>query len=80
MSKSSFHATNYGSFSGQIPIDLDGYAHTTQAAWMKAPMDWGSGDVPRSYRLERCKELAAQTRAAVKQADAALDDWRKTSK
>jgi hypothetical protein len=74
--KTRFHVTNYGSFAGGIPSDQDGYAYTTQAGWMKAKLDWGQ-DSSRAYRLERCKELAAETRAAVKAADKALAVWRK---
>ena len=76
---SGFHTSNYGRFIGGIPTDIDGYAYTTQAGWMSARMDWGSdgGRGSRAYRLKRCKELAAETRAAVKAADKALAEWRK---
>jgi hypothetical protein len=75
----SFHALNYGSFSGKIPTDMNGFAHTTQAGWMRAPMDWGTEYLrrgARAARLERCAELAAETRAAVNAADKALAKWR----
>lgn len=82
MSTTKFHASNYGRFSGGIPTDIDGYAYTTQAGWMHANMDWGTDGErgSRQYRLERCKELAAQTREAVKQADAELAEWRKSNR
>ena len=82
MKTKGFHASNYGSFSGGIPTDMDGYAYTTQAGWMGANMDWGpdGGHGSRSYRLERCKELAAETRAAIKDADKALAEWRKDNR
>ncbi len=75
---SKFHITNYGNFSTGIPRDIDGYAYTTQKGWMEANMDWGTdgGRGSRAYRMERCKELATETRAAVRDADKALDDWR----
>lgn len=74
MKTTSFHISNFGSFSGNIPTDQNGYAHTTQAAWMKAPMDWASED-DRAYRLDRCAELAKQTRDEVKKSEAALAEW-----
>ena len=74
---SKFHVSNYGSYSGGIPTDIDGYAYTTQAGWMGARMDWGTDSGPRAYRLERCKDLAAETRQAVRAADKALAEWRK---
>lgn len=77
-----FHTSNYGSFSGNIPTDIDGYAYTTQKGWMQARMDWGpdSGRGSRAYRLERCKELAEQTRVAVREANKALAEWRKNNR
>ena len=78
MKNKGFHTSNYGSFSGGIPTDMDGYAYTTQAGWMGANMDWGSPNPERAYRLERCKELAAETREVVKAADKALAEWRKS--
>lgn len=82
MSKKGFHASNYGSFAGGIPTDQEGYAYTTQAGWMQAKMDWGTdgGYGSRPYRLERCKELAAETRAAIKASDAALAEWRRNNR
>ena len=78
MKTKGFHTSNYGSFSRNIPADIDGYAHTTQAGWMGANMDWGSPCPDRAHRLERCKELASEARAAVKDADKALAEWRKS--
>lgn len=77
-----FHITNYGAFSGGIPSDQDGYAYTTQAEWMKAKLDWGqdAGRGGRAYRLERCAELAKETREAVKAANKALAEWRKSNR
>lgn len=71
----SFHASYYGDFSAGIPTDLDGYAHTTIAGWLAARMDWGTGRVSRAERIETCRDLAAQVRRQVREADAALAAW-----
>jgi len=72
----SFHITNYGSFGGSIPRDIDGFAHTTQAGWMRANIDEGGMRNTRPVRLAHCKELATRTRDAVKAADRRLAAWR----
>lgn len=78
MSTKSFHKTNLGSFGANLPCDLSGYVHLTQKAWMAAPMDW-AGDDDRGYRLQRCKEMAAEAREAVASSEKALGEWRKTA-
>ena len=70
-----FHSTNLGKFGTHVPRDLDGYAHTTIAGWLHARMDWGMGST-RSDRLEIARDLAQKTRAAAKEAQAHLDEWR----
>ena len=68
-----FHVSDYGTFGGGIPADMDGYAYTTQAGWMGANMDWADSERRNlSYRLLRCKELAAKTRRAILRADKAI--------
>jgi hypothetical protein len=75
--KTQFHTSNYGSFNGGIPSDMDGYAYTTQAGWMRANMDWGYPYPSRDYRLSYCKDLAAETRQSVEDADKDIAEWRK---
>ena len=72
----SFHITNYGSFGSNIPCDIDGFAHTTQAGWMGANIDEGGVRGSRKDRLGRCRALAARTKEAVKTADRGLAAWR----
>lgn len=79
--KKSFHISNLGSFGGTITTDLDGYVHLTADAWLDAPMDWGFSDADdddddddaRHYMAE-C--LAEESRTAVRDAEAALSEWR----
>ena len=66
----SFHVTNYGSFSGNLPRDLDGYCHLTAEGWLSAPMDGMT-----EMTAELAEELAAQAREAVEDADAGLAEW-----
>ena len=58
---------NYGSFSSGIPTDNEGYCHLTIAGWRAR-----RGIAPpeaRDFWARRAKE-------AVKEADAALNEWR----
>ncbi len=80
MKNTLFHKSNLGSFGENLPCDLDGYVHTTAQGWMHARMDamaWRG--YTRADQYERCKELAAEAREAVKASEAALADWRKTN-
>jgi hypothetical protein len=72
-----FHKTNFGSFGEGLPCDLDGYVHTTAKGWMTANMDglaWQG--YSRAAKYERCKEMAAEAREALKESTAALAKWR----
>lgn len=76
----SYHKTNLGKFGESLPCDLDGYVHTSAKGWMDARMD---GMTWRGYshaeKYERCKEMAADARAALKESEAALAEWRKNN-
>ena len=68
MKTTTFHATNYGSFGGMLPTDSEGYCHLTVKGWR------GAG-----YGQSEARELAARAKEAVREADAALAEWRDTS-
>lgn len=68
----SFHHTTYGARAAGMPRDLDGYVHTTAAAWLAAPMDSAGGPMTAG----QAEELAEQARAAVRAAEASLALWR----
>ena len=68
---SSFHVSNFGSFGGNLPCDLDGYCHLTAEAWLAAPMDAMS-----PIDEEQAEELAEEARVAVEAAEAGLAEWR----
>ena len=68
-----FHVSDYGTFGGGIPADMDGVAYTTWQGWMRANLDWADCERRNlSCRLDRCKKLAAKTRRAVSRADKAI--------
>ena len=72
MSKyNSFHKSNFGAFGGNLPTDLDGYVHRTQAAWLAAPMDEIAGKMTRAEASQK----ASDARHAVKEAEAGLAEW-----
>lgn len=61
----SFHHTNFGSFGGSLPTDCQGYVHLTVKGWMDA-----------GKSREEARELARTAKAAVAEAEEALDAWR----
>ena len=76
MTTTSFHKSNLGSFGTDLPCDLNGYVHTTAAAWLDAPMDISDSDrADADYMAEWAAEMAAQTIAAVAESEKALADW-----
>lgn len=78
MKTTSFHKTNLGGYGESLPCDLDGYVHTSIAGWMSANMDGMAWDgYSYAQKRESCREMAAAARAAVKEAAAALDGWRR---
>lgn len=88
--QTSYHHTTFGQFGRELErlADIDGYVHTTAAAWMDAPYDWGTdapdegNDSPeeladkRRYISDACEELAEKSRIAIKEAESALQEWR----
>ena len=72
---SSFHKSNFGKFGSSLPVDMDGYTHTTTEGWMSAPVDFAgqalTGDDLREWAAER----AAESRTAVERAEADLAAW-----
>lgn len=78
---SSHHKNNFGMYGEGIRVCLDGFAYTTAQEWMEARMNWGSsyGDdkESREAQYNRCKELAAQSREAIKSAWKAIANRQK---
>ena len=72
----SYHQSNFGAYGLKMPTDRAGYTHTTQREWMAADIDWGTDVGWRSYRRDRCRELAQESRAAIHLAECAVQDWR----
>lgn len=60
-----FHASNYGRFGAMLPTDTHGYVHLTIAGWVRA-----------GYSRDEARELARNAKAAVREADEALVQWR----
>jgi hypothetical protein len=60
-----FHATNYGRFGDSLPTDSEGYCHLTVKGWRDA-----------GYSTEEAREKAKAAKEAVREADAALAEWR----
>jgi len=61
-----FHISQFGSFKGGIPADMDGYAATTALeVWA---LEW-----PERLTYEQAGALADETVEAVERADAALN-------
>jgi hypothetical protein len=65
MSKTTFHASNFGSFGGNLPTDTEGYVHLTIKGWIAA-----------GYSRDEARELAARAKEAVADAEKALENWR----
>jgi hypothetical protein len=74
-----FHQSNLGQFGKCLPTDMDGYVHTTISGWMSAPIDWAGQRPLRAELREWARDKAAESRAAVKAAEAGLAEWRKSN-
>jgi hypothetical protein len=68
----SFHRHNFGMYGGGIPVDLDGYTHTTAREWLAAPMDTGTDG---ALTDEQAEDLAAQAVEAIEVAEMAISAW-----
>ena len=65
----SVHISNFGSFSGHLKGDQDGYVHTSIKAVMKGTWD---GDLTH----DRAAEIAAENRKAIANAGLDIAAWR----
>lgn len=72
------HKSNFGSFGDGLPVDLDGFTHTTTAGWMSARMDGLAWD-GYSYvqRRDACRDMAAKARKAIRDAQREVNAWRR---
>jgi len=70
-----YHYSVYGDHGRDLPRDLDGYVHLTAAGWLAAPMDTAG----QPMTDDQAEELAEQARAATREAEAELADWRRQS-
>lgn len=68
----SYHKTNFGSFSGHVQADIDGYVHTSIKDVMAGNWDEMGGRMTR----EQAAEIAAANRKATQEAEADLAEWR----
>lgn len=71
----SFHKSNFGSFSGGFRADIDGYVHLTTEAVMGGNWDTAGGEMDE----DMASEIAEHNRDAVEANEAALNEWRKGS-
>lgn len=68
----SFHITNYGSFGNGFTADIDGYVYTTTSEVLSGCWDEADGRMTR----QKAAEIARENREAMREADAALAEWR----
>jgi hypothetical protein len=70
-----YHKTQFGQFGNSLPVDLDGFTHTTAAEWLAAPLDAIDGPPSEDWAEEQA------TRAIQELADAnqAIQEWRVNS-
>jgi hypothetical protein len=71
-----YHVTMFGAYGRNIPTDMDGYTYTTIREWMEARVDWGAESVPYHVRREWARKQASRARAAIREATAAIEEWR----
>jgi len=73
---SSFHKTKLGRFGENLTTDMDGYVHTTIAAWMAANVDFASEKMTREQMRDWARGQAAESRRQLAQAEEGLAEWR----
>lgn len=74
---SSHHQSNLGSYGDRLPVDLDGYTHTTAEEWRAAPIDMSAEDrADAEYMAEWSEDMARQSREALDEAEAGVAEWR----
>ena len=69
----SYHHSVYGDYGSRLPRDLDGYVHLTAAGWLAAPVDTAG----EPMTAEQAEGLAEQARAATREAEAGVAEWRR---
>lgn len=69
----SYHHSVYGDYGRDLPRDLDGYVHLTAAGWLAAPVDTAGEPMTE----EQAENLAEQARAATREAEAGIAEWRR---
>lgn len=79
--EASIHVSNFGSYGGNIPTDLDGYTHTTAKGWLDAlsagRVDTGTESVADLGEWQEWAEAqASAARDAVGAANDELQRWR----
>ena len=73
----STHVSNFGYYGQSIPHDLQGFTHTTIREWAGASIDGGAGHMSRAELRAWARERAAESRQAIRAAEAQLSHWRR---
>jgi len=72
----SYHISNLGKYSTNVPRDLNGYVHLTADAWLSAPLDISAEDrADAEYMQQWAEEQACAAREATDAATAAIVRW-----
>lgn len=70
-----FHISNFGDYQYSIPCDMDGYTYTTISGWLSARVDTVGQTENKSERYEWAREMAFESRKAIKRANAKIKEW-----
>lgn len=75
----SYHKSNFGKFGGCLVTDIDGYTYTTAEEWRDvANVDMPTDDrADEEHLREWSEEQARASQAAIDDATAAVDAWRR---
>lgn len=68
-----FHKSNLGSFGDRLPCDMQGYVRTTAAEIFAAQDKYDTAG--KNLTEEEAEEMAETAKAAVLEAEAALEEW-----
>jgi len=66
-----YHKSNFGSFSGGLQADIDGYVYTTIAELLSGNWDSAGGPMTR----DMARDIARENREAVKAAERDIAEW-----
>lgn len=69
--KTAFHVSNFGSFGGNIPTDIDGYCYLTAEEWIND----ANMDAMTELDEESAEELADLAVETVNEAREAVAEW-----